>query len=540
MAAYGAQAQHQGNDPAPPVRLWIPALVFFVMLLPLALTPLIPAVDFNDHVLRYWILADNGETPFLADNYTPRWALLSNLGMDILGTGVLKLLPPLPAGKLLAALVLLAPVLGALTLAHAVQGRITLFTVLLAAMLGFSHIFTWGFANFLLGMGLLLFGLGWWIRMQDRPWLQLGGAILIGAALIVVHALAFGLWGLLLGCVELMIAWQRGRPTLGNLIVRAARLVSVAILPALYFLSSRTAEAPQGVTAAAGNLGAHAERGTLASRVIEEALSRLDLLLMVSDSINPWADRAVGGLLWLLILGGLAIGALRLAPVMRLAAALAFVLVLVLPPNLFGSGYTNDRMPLLLMAMLTGGLSLVASHPRARAVTAAMGVLLTAHLLLVTTSYVRAGQHFRDYLAQTAPLDLGQVAAPLHFRGAGRLGYLPFCSGLMPALAFTKGVAVPTFAIPSQQPLEADGALLAALEARSQGEPRLERAKYLAGASVEERQARIARQFGYGIDTVVACDGDGPVPSDARIDRVAHGPFWGVYRAKSPATPPTP
>ena len=36
---------------------------------------------------------------------------------------------------------------------------------------------------------------------------------------------------------------------------------------------------------------------------------------------------------------------------------------------------------------------------------------------------------------------------------------------------------------------------LAALEARSQGEPRLERAKYLAGASVEERQARIARQL---------------------------------------------
>lgn len=515
---------------APPVSLWVPALIFLLLLLPLALTPIIPAVDFNDHLLRYWILADNGETPFLADNYTPRWALLSNLGMDIIGTGVLRLLPPLAAGKLLAALVLLAPVLGALYLAHAVQGRLTLFTCLLAGLLGFNHIFTWGFANFLLGMGLLLFGLGWWIRMQHRPWLQLGGAILIGAVLIIVHALAFGLWGLLLGCVELMIAVQAGRPTLGSLLVRAARLVSIAVLPVLYFLSSRTAEAPEGVTAAAGNLSAHAQRGTLLGRVTEEALSRIDLLLMVADSINPWPDRIVGALLWGLLLGGLAIGALRLAPVMRLAAALAFLLVLILPPNLFGSGYSNDRMPLLLLTMLAGGLSLTATHPRARALTAAMGLLFAAHLALVTTSYVRAGQHFRSYFAQTEPLDLGEIAAPLHFRGAGRLGHLPFCSGLMPALAFTRGVAVPTFAIPSQQPLQTDGRLEEALTARSKGDPRLARAKFLEGAPVPERQAHIARQFTYGFDTIVACDGDGPVPSDDRIALVAKGPFWGVYR----------
>lgn len=515
----------------------MPALIFLLMLVPLALTPMIPAVDFNDHLLRYWILADDGATPFLAEHYSPRWALLSNLGMDIIGTGVLKILPPLAAGKLLAALVLLAPVLGALYLAHAVQGRITLFTCLLAAMLGFNHIFTWGFANFLLGLGLLLFGLGWWIRMATRPALQLGGAILIGAVLIIVHALAFGLWGLLLGCVELMLALAAGRPTLGALALRAARLISIAVLPAIYFLSSRTAEAPEGVTAAAGNLGAHAQRGNLMNRVIEEALSRVDLLLMASDSINPWADRLIGGLMWALLLGGLAIGALRLAPVMRLAAALAFLLVLILPPNLFGSGYTNDRMPLLLMAMLTGGLTLVGSHPRARALTAGVGILLAAHLALVTSSYLRAGRHFRDYMAQTGPLDLGAVAAPLHFRGAGRLEHLPFCSGLMPMLAFTKGVAVPTFAIPSQQPLTHDGPLHAAVTARARQEPRSERIKYMAGATVAERQARIARQFGYGFDTIVTCDGDGPVPSDARIARVAQGPFWAVYRAQPQPAP---
>lgn len=523
--------------PAEPVRLWVPMLIFMLMLIPLALTPMIPAVDFNDHLLRYWILADNGATPALAQNYTPRWALLSNLGLDILGAGLLKLLPPLTAGKLLAGLVLLAPVAGTLYLAHAVQGRLTLFTCLLAATLGFSNIFTWGFANFLLGLGLLLFGLGWWVRMQDRPVLQLGGAMLIGAVLIAVHALTFGLWGLMLGCIELAIAFGVGRPTVGNLLVRAGRLISLAILPTIYFLSSRTAEAPQGVTAAVGNLSAHAERGNFATRVLQEVINRFDLMLRVSDTLNPWADRLIGGLTWALLLGALAAGILRLAPVMRLAVALAFVMVLVIPPNMFGSGYTNDRLPLLLMALLAGGLTLVASHPRAKAVTTAMGLLLVVHLGLVTASYAQAGRHFRNYFAQTQPLELGRIAAPLHFRGAGQLDYLPFCSGLMPALAFTKDMAVPTFVTPSQQPLEADGPLRAALEARTQGDPRMKRAKFLADAPVAERQARIARQFTYGFDTIVVCDADGPVPSDARIERVAAGPFWGVYRPKAPPQP---
>lgn len=512
------------------VSLWVPALLFALMLIPLLLTPMIPAVDFNDHLLRYWILADNGQTPVLADNYSPAWALLSNLGMDLIGTGLLTLVSPQVGGKLLAALVLVAPVAGVLYLAHAVQGRLSLFTCLLAAMLGFSHIFTWGFANFLLGLGMLFFGLGWWVKMRDRPAIQLGGAILLGIILMVTHALAFGLWGLMLGCVELASALSAGRPTVRNLAVRAARLVSIAVLPVVYFLSSRTADAAEGVTAAVGNLGAHAERGNAINRIFEEALSRLDLLLRVSESMHPWADRLIGGLLWVVLLGGLATGVLRLAPVLRLAAALAFVLVLVLPPNLFGSGYTNDRMPLLLMGLLAGGLVLAANHPRARALTTAVGVLLAAHFALVTVSYVQAGRHFTDFLDQTAPVDLGVLAVPLHFRGADRLGHLPLCSGLMPALAFSKGMAVPTFVIKSQQPLVAEGPLKAAMAARGKGDPRSERRKFLEGAPVDVRQDRIARQLSYGFDTVVVCDGDGPVPSNDRIDLVAKGPFWGVYR----------
>ena len=518
----------------PKAPLWVPALIFLLMLVPLALTPLVPAVDFNDHLLRYWILADNGATPELAANYSPRWALLSNLGMDVLGTGLLKLLPPMTAGKILAALVLFAPFAGALYLAHAVHGRLTLFTVLLGAFLGFSHIFTWGFANFLLGLGMLLFGLGWWIRMRGRPLLQLGGAILLGLVLIFVHALAFGLWGLLLGCVELALLFGNGFPTLKSLLLSGVRLLSVAVGPVLIFLSSRTAEAPQGVTEAVSNAGAYAARGGLTDRVIEEGLKRADLMLRVADSMNPMADRAIGLLLWALLLGGLLAGALRLAPVLRLAAALALLLVVVVPPNMFGSGYTNDRMPLLLLAVLVGGLALNGAHRLARPLTLALGALLTVHFALVVSSYVKAGVQFRDYMAQTASIDLGETAAPLHLGGSGRAENLPVCSGLMPALTFTRLVAVPTFANPSQQPLALDGPLKDAVSARSLGAPRKERAKQRDVADVSTRQERIAQTLSFGFGSVVTCDDAGPVPDTDLITRVASGPFWAVYRLKSP------
>lgn len=511
---------------------WIPLLIILLMLVPLALTPLLPAVDFHSHVLRYWILADNGETKMLADNYSPAWSLIPNLGLDILGTALLNVVDPIWAGRILSFLVLLAPCAGALLLAHAVQGRVTVFSCLMAAFLGFSHIFTWGFANYLLGTGLMLAGLAWWLGQRDNPGRQLAGTIVLGAILMMVHALAFAVFGLMLGMVELALALVAGWPGIRDLIVRAARLASVAIVPALLFLFSRTAEAPQGVTAAFSNLSSYPE-SHLTARLASEVISRIDLLLRITDSLNPWADRAIGAGMWAIVLVGLYLGALRLAPPLRFAVALALALVLLLPPNLFGSGYTNDRMPLLLWSLLAGGLILKSDHRLAQRLTMAAALLFVAHIGLVTISYHRAGNYFRDFIAQTAEADLGPLAAAQYFSGTERSEYLPYCSGFLPLLAFTKGTAVPTFSFPTQQPLELDGALKAASA---------NLAKY---ASMEQtlaerqltdtraRQDRIARQLSFGYSSVVVCDGAGPVPSNRQIVQIARGPFWAIYKATS-------
>ena len=68
-------------------------------------TPVLPLTDFYAHIARYYILANLAESQTLQQNYEAAWQLLPNLGLDVLGVGILKILPPLIAAKLIAGLI---------------------------------------------------------------------------------------------------------------------------------------------------------------------------------------------------------------------------------------------------------------------------------------------------------------------------------------------------------------------------------------------------------------------------------------------------
>ena len=104
-------------------------------LVPLLLTPVLPFIDYYSHVLRYYVLAHAGAgTPFAA-NYLPAWALLPNLGLDVLGTAILWVVPPLLAAKLIVAMIILTLFAGVLYLGHRLRVGMTLLTVSLAEIL---------------------------------------------------------------------------------------------------------------------------------------------------------------------------------------------------------------------------------------------------------------------------------------------------------------------------------------------------------------------------------------------------------------------
>ena len=134
---------------------------------------------------------------------------------------------------------------------------------------------------------------------------------------------------------------------------------------------------------------------------------RLNSFLRVAEGFSPPLDWALGLLLWGTIAVGLFTGALRLDRRLWLAVPLMLVLVVALPPSLFGVGHVDDRVPLILLCLLAAGLS---AQPRARLaapVTSLLIGLFVARTLLVGWGYHQAGTVYQDYLDQIAKVDTG-------------------------------------------------------------------------------------------------------------------------------------
>ena len=501
----------------------VPAVVVGLLcLVPLTLTPVLPFIDFYAHVLRYYALAHADGSAF-ASNYRPAWHLLPNLGFDVLGTAILKVIPPLAAARLIAGLIIVTLYAAVLALARVLHGRIPLLSIALAGILVYSHILVWGFANFLLGLGLAIGGVAFWIASRDRPRLQLAVSAAFGLVLIFVHAFAFAVWGLILGGVELMLAADAGELRLRPLAVRAGRLLLLAVVPALLFLQMPTATSSEGVTQIGANLAGYAAEGRLATRLATEVGRRLDSFLRVAEAFSPPLDRALGVVLWGTLAAGLVTGALRLDRRLWVAAALVFVLVGVMPPNLFGVGHTDDRMPLVLLCLLAAGLAWQPGARLAEPVRAAVLGLFVVRFLLVAWGYHQAGVGYRAYLAELARLDTGRIGAPILFdREAGRDRFALRCEPLGPLLALANGTAAPTFDNPTQQPIALTGALAAA-------EDRLRAAPPAASVEPPTAAQTVARYLDAGFDTVVTCSLAPPPAAPSGTALLAQSPPWAIY-----------
>lgn len=507
---------HNSPSATSPVQI---LTILALCLVPLFLTPIIPTVDFYSHMSRYYILAHPQAVPDFAQNYAPAWRLLPNLGLDVVGTAVMSVLPPLLGAKVLAGLIILAPAMGCLSLAQAVHGRITVEQASLAGILAHSLILGWGFANFLLGLGLALWALGLWIRLGDRPGLQLLVTIAVAVPIFLVHGLVFALWGLLLLAFEAPGMMRGG---LRGFAMGGGRLALVAVLPVILFLMSRTAQADGGVTVAFTNLAAHAENGQLLQRVLEEITKRIDSILRVSESNFAWPDRAFGLALWILLAWSIMSRRVRLESRLLPALALVAVLVVLTPPNMFGVGHLDERIPLVLLALLTAALGLGSGQIRdARPVSILLLAGFGLHLAMVSLGWYREGRIYATYLASIEALPPGGMATAIHLGDTqGRDEARP-CNPLLPVLTLARNMAAPTFANPTQQPLAIVGPLRQALDASAALPTNLADNDLLASHAA------------LGFKTLVVCDSN-PAPAELPpgFSLVAQDGKWRLYRAE--------
>ncbi len=202
--------------PQHPLRWWeTRRFVLFVMLLtaiPLVWPNVAPLVDLPGHIGRYRVQLDLASSPELQQFYTFQWALIGNLGVDLLVQAFAPIFGLEPTVKFIVLLIPVLTVGGLLWIAHEVHGRVPP-TALVAVPFAYNYPFLFGFVNFALAMALTFMAFALWLRLgrQDRVRLRAILFVPISLTLWVCHAFGWGTLGVLAFSAELVRQYDKGR-----------------------------------------------------------------------------------------------------------------------------------------------------------------------------------------------------------------------------------------------------------------------------------------------------------------------------------------
>ena len=150
-------------------RPWWATRKFVLALVLISATPLLypavpPLVDLFGHMGRYRVELDLASSPSLQQFYEFHWAVIGNLGVDLLIVPLSKLLGLELAVKLIVLAIPPMTVAGFLWVAREVHHRLPP-TAFFALPFAYSYPFLFGFVNFTLAMALALLAFGFWLRL---------------------------------------------------------------------------------------------------------------------------------------------------------------------------------------------------------------------------------------------------------------------------------------------------------------------------------------------------------------------------------------
>ena len=299
--------------------------------LPLLWPDIPPLVDLPGHMGRYRVQLELGGSPFLRDFYGFEWALIGNLGVDLLVVPLAKLLGLEAAVKLIVLAIPPMTVAGFLWVAREVHGRVPP-TALFAVPLAYNFPFAFGFVNFALSMAFAFLAFALWLRLARLGRLRLRAALFLPLSLLlwVTHAFGWGALGVMAFSAELVRQHDSGRSAF-EAPARAALHCLALAPPVLLMLAWRSGHVGGG-TGDWFNWAA-----------------KLQWFLMALRDRWQWFDVAAVGAIVLLLVFSLA--SRRIGFSRNLAASALFLLLvyLLLPRIVFGSAYADMRlMPYLL------------------------------------------------------------------------------------------------------------------------------------------------------------------------------------------------
>jgi hypothetical protein len=231
--------QLEGQRPWWDSRLCL-ALVVLATMLPLVYPPIPPLVDLFGHMGRYRVELDLGRSSFLQQYYDYHWALIGNLGVDLLVIPLGKLFGLELAVKLIVLAIPPLTAAGFLWVAREVHGRVPP-TAFFALPFIYGYPFLFGFVNFTLSVALAFLAFGLWLRLGrlERTALRSWFFVPISVVVFFCHTYGWGLLGLMCFSADAVRLHDRGR-TWWRAGIEAALHTAVMALPILIMLIWRS------------------------------------------------------------------------------------------------------------------------------------------------------------------------------------------------------------------------------------------------------------------------------------------------------------
>lgn len=316
-------------------RRWFLAFIVLATMVPLIYPQVPPLVDLPGHIGRYRVEIDGGHSVFLQRYYGFHWAVMGNLGVDLL---VLVLAPLVDLELAVKLIVVAIPPLtaaGFLWVAREVHGRLPP-TAFFALPFAYSFPFLFGFVNFALSAGLALLALALWLRLGGKGRTPLRACLFVPISFLIFfcHAYGLALLGILCFSAEIARTREEGR-NWERAVLTAAVRVSVLALPLLV-----VALWPGG------------SPGSATTDWFDWDAKWTGITGVLRDRWGPF-DVASLELAGVVFLFALVSPKLKLSPKLALAAAMLALAFVLLPRFIMGSAYADVRLlPFLIAALL--------------------------------------------------------------------------------------------------------------------------------------------------------------------------------------------
>lgn len=324
------------------------ALMLASLLIPAFIADIPILTDYPNHLARLWFLCCGIGTPPVSSMYRASWDTYTNIGIDVVGVMLSKIMNYRLVGQMLIVVASILIPLGSIALWRALYGRVHPW-LFLVGLLVYNFAFLAGFLNFEIGLGAAL------LAASADPLLQRSGRratfvgrVCLGAVLLLIHFFAIIFYAALLAGIAYGNRFKPllDRREIGRLTVALVSIAAALLVPILIFGLLTPSLPGRQVGANFSSISLDIYNNLVFT--VQHPVSKLGRMFAAVFSYVLWLDVVTLIVIVAVPALSLLLGLLRVHAGMLLVSAALLFFYLVFPRELAGTYWVDSRFALML------------------------------------------------------------------------------------------------------------------------------------------------------------------------------------------------